>query len=88
MDDLLSDSEISILNYQEFVKGLKKRGEDRPIFISGFFEKIDKETRIKILDELNSLIRNSQIFIAVTRDVFGDDFKGEKTFLEKIWDVV
>ena len=88
MDDLLSDSEISILNYQEFVKGLKKRGEDRPIFISGFFEKLDKETRIKILDELNSLIRNSQIFIAVTRDVFGDDFKGEKTFLEKIWDVV
>ena len=40
------------------------------------------------MDELNSLIRNSQIFIAVTRDVFGDDFKGEKTFLEKIWDVV
>jgi hypothetical protein len=88
MDDLLSDSEISMLNYQEFVKGLKKRGEDRPIFISGFFEKIDKETRIKILDELNSLTGNSQIFIAVTRDVFGDDFEGEKIFLEKIWNVV
>ena len=88
MDDLLSDYEISMLNYQEFVKGLKTRGEDRPIFISGFFEKIGKEARIKILDELNSLTRNSQIFIAVTRDVFGDEFEGEKIFLEKIWGVV
>lgn len=88
IDDLLSDSEISILNCKEFIKGLKKQGDDRPIFISGFFEKIDKETRIKILDELITLTKNSQIFIAVTRDVFGDEFIGEKIFLEKIWEVV
>ena len=82
MDDFLSDSEISILNYKEFIKGLKIRGEDRPIFISGFFEKIDKETRTIILDELTTLTKNSQIFIAVTRDVFGAEFEGEKIFLE------
>ncbi len=88
MDNLLSDSEISMLNYKEFVKGLKKRGEDRPIFISGFFEKTDKETRAKILDELSALTPKSQIFIAVSKDVFGEEFEGEKIFLEKIWDVV
>jgi hypothetical protein len=88
MDDLLSDSEISMLNYKEFINGLKNRGDDRPIFISGFFEKIDKETRDRILNELSTLTPNSQIFIAVIRDVFGDEFEGEKIFLEKIWDVV
>ena len=88
MDDLLSDSEISMLNYKEFINGLKNRGEERPIFISGFFEKIDKETRDIILNELSTLTSNSQIFIAVTRDVFGDEFEGEKIFLEKIWNVV
>ena len=88
MDDMLSDSEISIINYKEFIAGLKKRNEDRPIFISGFFEKIDKETRTKILDELTSLTARSQIFIAVSRDVFGPDFEGEKIFLEKVWNVV
>lgn len=81
-ESLLSDEEISLRNYKEFIGELERYKEERPIFICGFFEKIKRQDRLAVIDELLKTAPDSQIFIAVRRDVFGKNFSGERIISE------
>lgn len=82
MDEGLSDAQISMINFREFMDLLKKdtdKGDVRPIFISGFFEKIASNDKKDVITELDNLDR--QVFIAAGNDVFPIKLEMNKIYL-------
>lgn len=67
-DDSLSESDFQIANFKRFLRIVKcetKRGDNRPIYIFNFFERIDEAADIiPFIDELASFGR--QVFISVS----------------------
>ncbi len=82
MDEGLSDAQISMINFREFVALLKNdtdKGDIRPIFISGFFEIIHSSNTEEAINELKQLDR--QVFIAARNDVFPIKLEMNKIYL-------
>ncbi len=82
MDEGLSDAQVSMINFREFVALLKNdtdKGDIRPIFISGFFEIIHSSNTEEAINELKQLDR--QVFIAVRNDVFPIKLEMNKIYL-------
>ena len=67
-DDYLSESDFQIANFKRFLRIVKcetKRGDNRPIYIFNFFERIDEAADIiPFIDELASFGR--QVFISIS----------------------
>lgn len=67
-DDSLSESDFQIANFKRFLRIVKcetKRGDNRPIYIVNFFERIDAATDVTpFIDALAALGR--QVFIGIS----------------------
>lgn len=82
MDEGLSEDQVSMINFREFVALLKNdtdKGDMRPIFISGLFEKIHSSDTEESIKELEKLDR--QVFVAVRNDVFPIKLEINKIYL-------
>ena len=67
-DNCLGESDYQIANFKKFLEIAKEeteKGDNRPIYIFNFFERIDEAVDVSpFLDELASLGR--QVFVSVT----------------------